>query len=74
MGGNFMTVFKKIYFDEDTIIFLTMNGDTIVAVGNIENILDEIQEEINKYMEENNLKMVNIITANDFDIFNYEKI
>lgn len=68
-----MTVFKELYLDESTIIFLTMSGNTIVAIGNTENILDEIQKEIDNYMNENKLEMVNIITSNNFDVFNYEK-
>jgi len=35
--------------------------------------MSAIEDEINEYMKENDLKMVNVITSNDFNIYNIEK-
>ncbi len=64
---------KEIYADEGQMIFLAINGITVMAIGNVENILDYIEDDINEYMEKNNINMVNILISNDFDVLNYEK-
>ena len=67
-----MTIYKELHLDEDTIIFLTFHGQNIIAVGNVDDILGIIEEEIDEYMKENNLEMVNVITSKDFDVYNIE--
>jgi len=67
-----MTIYKELYLDVDTMIFLIFHEQNVIAIGNVDDIISAIEEEVNKYMKENNLKMINIITAKDFDVFNYE--
>lgn len=68
-----MTRFKEVLIDEDTVIFITFYNNNIYAIGNVNNIIDKIEDEIDIYMKENNYKNINIITANDFDVYNIEK-
>ena len=68
-----MAIYKELYLDKDAIIFLTFHEQNIIAVWNVDDIMSAIEDEINEYMKENDLKMVNVITSNDFNIYNIEK-
>lgn len=67
-----MTKFKEITIDQDTIIFLTFHKQTIIAVGNVKDMLTEVQEEVNNYMKANNYDFANLIYSNNFDVVNIE--
>lgn len=67
-----MTIYKKLHLDVDTMIFITFHKNHVIAIGNVDDILSAIDEEVKNYMKENNLKMVNVITSNNFDVCNIE--
>lgn len=68
-----MTSFKEITIDQDTTIFLTFYERTIIAVGNVKDMLTEVQGEVDNYMEANNYDFVNLIYSNNIDVVNIEK-
>lgn len=65
-----MTKFKEVDISEGDKIFITFHENNIYAIGNIDNIVDKLKDEINNYIDENNYDFVNLIIANDFQVYN----
>jgi len=48
-----MAIYKELYLDKDAIIFLTFHEQNIIAVGNVDDIMSAIEDEIgNKLIEQ----------------------